>query len=255
VRCVLCRSRIGVFRLFCRPVGALSAPVGGGFWRRPAVAEVTGASVAVVPGPWKYALAGVLLMVLASCSNSTTPAPAPAPAASSPEPVSVVPSVKPGPATTLSSGPPSVGSVLVAPAPTGPVTAGQLGSPEAAASTWLSRWCAFDWRTPLGTRENLAHPAMTERAWLNFDPLTAPTSAKAWAAIVAAHQSAVCSAPVAVVSPEAPRSATGAYVIVIANRVITPEGGAPVVEQVRETRQVLLREGRWLVDIAANGAG
>ncbi len=89
---------------------------------------------------------------------------------------------------------------------------------------------------------------MTERAWLNFDPLTAPMSAKAWAAIVAAHQSAVCSAPVALVSPEAPRSATGAYVIV-------PEGDTPVVKQVRETRQVVLREGRWLVDIAANGAG
>ncbi len=144
---------------------------------------------------------------------------------------------------------------MVAPAPTGPVTAVQLGSPEAAASTWLSRWCAFDWRSPLGTRENQAHPVMTERAWLNFDPLTAPMSAKAWAVIVAGRQSAVCSAPVALVSPEAPRSATGAYVIVTANRVITPEGGAPVVEQVRETRQVLLREGRWLVDIAANGAG
>jgi len=253
VRCVLCRSRIGVFRLFCRPVGAPSAPVGGGFWRRSAVAEVTGTSVAVVPGPWKYALSGVLLMVLASCSNSTTPAPAPA--ASSPAPVSVVPSVKPGPATTLPSGPPSVGSVLVAPASTGLVTAAQLGSPEAAAATWLARWCTYDWHTPLGTRENLAHPAMTERAWLNFDPLTSPPAAAAWAAIVAAHQSAVCSAPVALVSPEAPRSATGAYVIVTANRVITPEGGTPVVEQVRETRQVVLREGRWLVDIAANGAG
>lgn len=32
--CVLCRSRIGVFRLFFRVVGALSAPVGGGSWRR-----------------------------------------------------------------------------------------------------------------------------------------------------------------------------------------------------------------------------
>jgi len=141
---------------------------------------------------------------------------------------------------------------LVAPAARGPVTAAQLGSPEAAASTWLSRWCAFDWRTALGTRENLAHPAMTERAWLNFDPLTSPASAKAWAAIVAGRQSAVCSAPVALVSPEAPRSQTGAYVIVTANRVNTPEGGTPVVEQVRQTRQVLFREGRWLVDIAAD---
>jgi len=127
-----------------------------------------------------------------------------------------------------------------------------MGSPEAAASTWLSRWCAYDWHTSLGTREDRAHPAMTERAWLGFDPLTAPASAKAWAAIVAAHRSAVCSAPVALVSPEAPRSSTGAYVIVTANRVVTPEGGVPVVDQVRETRQVLFREGRWLVDIAAS---
>jgi len=41
-------------------------------------------------------------------------------------------------------------------------------------------------------------------------------------------------------------------VIVTANRVITPEGGTPVVEQVRQTRQVVFREGRWLVDIAAD---
>jgi hypothetical protein len=44
-------------------------------------------------------------------------------------------------------------------------------------------------------------------------------------------------------------------VIVTAYRVATPQGRAPVVELVRETRQVLFREGRWLVDIAANGAG
>ncbi len=196
-------------------------------------------------------LAVTAVLVLTACSHSAGTAPAPASSSSIlPRTVPMFPTGSPVP-----SGPPSVVSVLVAPAPTGPVTAAQLGSPEAAASTWLSRWCAFDWHTPLGTRENRAHPAMTERAWLNFDPLTSPASAKAWAAIVAAHQSAVCSAPVALVSPEAPRSATGAYVIVTANRVITPEGGAPVVEQVRETRQVVLREGRWLVDIAANGAG
>ncbi len=146
-------------------------------------------------------------------------------------------------------------SVLVAPVPTGPVTAAELGSPQAAASAWLSRWCGYDYRDRLGVRENRAHPAMTERAWLNFDPLTAPASAKAWTAIVAGRQSAGCSAPVAVISPEAPRSQAAAYVIVTADRVVTPEGGTPVVERVRETRRVLWREGRWLVDIAANGAG
>ncbi len=201
----------------------------------------------------KVLVAPVAVAMLAACSGSPSPAP--------PPPSSPVSSAAPSssflraPATTLPSGPPPVASVLVAPASTGPVTAGQLGSPQAAASTWLSRWCAYDWHTTLGTRENRAHPAMTERAWLDFDPLTAPASARAWAVIVAAHQSAVCSAPVALVSPEAPRSQSGAYVIVTANRVVTPQGGAPVVEQVRETRQMLLREGRWLVDIAANRAG
>ncbi len=96
---------------------------------------------------------------------------------------------------------------------------------------------------------------MTERAWLGFDPLTAPPSRQAWLAIAAARETAACSTPAAVVSPEAPRSATGAYVIVTADRVVTPEGATPRVEQVRETRQVLYREGRWLVDIAANRAG
>ena len=218
------------------------------------IRDAAAATRSAVPAPWKCALAGLLIAVLTGCSNPVPPVSAPA-ASSSRGPVSVVPPVTPAPATTLPSGPPPVASGLVAPAPTGSITAAQLGSPEAAASAWLSRWCAYDWHAPLGTRENRAHPAMTARAWLDFDPLTAPTSAKAWAVIVGAHQSAVCSAPVALVSPEAPRSATGAYVIVTANRVITPQGGAPVVEQVRETRQVLLREGRWLVDIAANGAG
>jgi len=263
VRCVLYRGRIGVLRLSFRSVGALSAPFGGGSWRRPAAAEVTGASVAAAPGPrakspskrsrHPVGAGRALLAVgcfLAGCSHVAAPAPVPAPSstvARSVEPA--FPSGSPLPTTTPAA------SVLVVPAPVGPITVAQLGSPESAASTWLSRWCAYDWHTPLGTRENRAHPAMTERAWLGFDPLTSPASAKAWAAIVAARQSAVCSAPTAVVSPEAPRSSTGAYVIVTASRVVTPEGGAPVVEQVRETRQVLLREGRWLVDIAANGAG
>ena len=187
--------------------------------------------------------------VLAACSHTPSPSVQASDSASPPSTSTVFPSGSPLPTTTPAA------SVLVVPAPAGPITVAQLGSPEAAASTWLSRWCAYDWHTPLGTRENRAHPAMSERGWLGFDPLTSPASAKAWAAIVATRQSAVCSAPTAVVSPEAPRSATGAYMIVTANRVVTPEGGAPVVEQVRETRQVLLREGRWLVDIAANGAG
>ncbi len=200
-------------------------------------------------------LAVAAVCVLTACSHAAEPASVPTSSSS------VLPTPGPGvttptaPASTLPTGPPPAASVLVAPAPSGPVTAGQLGSPQAAASTWLSRWCGYDYRDRLGTRENRAHPVMTERAWLNFDPLTTPASAKAWAAIVAGRRSAGCSAPVAVISPEAPRSQTGAYVIVTANRVVTLEGGAPVVEQVRETRQVLFREGRWLVDIAANGAG
>lgn len=137
----------------------------------------------------------------------------------------------------------------------GPVTAAELGSPETAAAAWLSRWCGYDFRTPMGTRENLAHAAMTERAWLGFDPLTAPPQAAAWSVIVAEGAAAACSTPVALVSPEAPRSATGAYVIVTADRVVTPSTGPQRVEQVRETRQVLLRGGSWLVDVAANGAG
>lgn len=119
----------------------------------------------------------------------------------------------------------------------------------------MSRWCGYDFRSPMGTREGLAHPVMTERAWLGFDPLTSPAQAELWSGVVAEQATAVCSAPVALVSPEAPRSSTGAYVIVTADRVVTPAVGPVRVEQVRETRQVLRREGRWLVDLAANGAG
>jgi len=166
---------------------------------------------------------------------------------------SVVPVFPSG--SPLPTAPAAASSVAVVPAPVSAVAVRELTSPEAAARAWLSRWCGFDYRTPLGTRENLAHPAMTERAWLNFDPLTYPPAAQAWSAIVAARQTAQCTVPVALVDPEAPRSATGAYVIVTAQRVVSAPGQVPVVESVRQTRQVLLREGRWLVDIAANGAG
>lgn len=146
-------------------------------------------------------------------------------------------------------------AVRIEPPTAGALGPAELGSPEAAAVAWLSRWCGYDYRSPMGTRENLAHPAMTERAWLGFDPLTSPAQAAAWSVIEGERATAACSAPVALVSPEAPRSATGAYVIVTADRVVTPAVGAPRVEQVRENRQVLLRESRWLVDLAANGAG
>lgn len=120
---------------------------------------------------------------------------------------------------------------------------------------WLSRWCGFDYRMPLGARELVVRAEMTERAWLSFDPLSDPARAGAWAQVVADREVGVCTVPRALVSPEAPRSPTGAYVVVAATQTITAPGRPARTVVVRQTRQVLLRGGVWLVDIAANGAG
>lgn len=120
---------------------------------------------------------------------------------------------------------------------------------------WLSRWCGFDYRMPLGTRELAVRLEMTERAWLSFDPLSDPARAAAWSRMVTAHETGVCTGTRALVSPEAPRSPTGAYVVVAATQTITSPGKPARNVLVRQTRQVLLRGRVWLVDIAANGAG
>lgn len=150
------------------------------------------------------------------------------------------------PALTTTPGPDAVPVVA---APTAAPAAEEVSSPEGVAVAWLARWCSYNWRTPLGTREEAALPLMTERGSLDFDPLTAPAKAQEWSAIVAAQETAGCSTPTAVINPEAPRSDTGAYVIVTANRVVTGPTGARRVQMVQETRQVLLRDGAWRVDI------
>lgn len=166
-------------------------------------------------------------------------------------PSSVTPPSSETPTPPPAAGPTGPAAVVTVAPVTGPPAAVELASPESAAVAWLSRWCAYDWRSPLGTSENAARTAMTQRAWLRFDPLTTPAAAGEWALVVANRQSAACSAPTVIASPNTARTAAEASLVVTAQRVVTPQGGAPRVEVVRQSRRVSFEEGRWLVDDTA----
>jgi hypothetical protein len=72
--------------------------------------------------------------------------------------------------------------------------------------------------------------------------------------IVAERQSARCSAPRVLVSPEAPRSETSVIVIGQIQRVITAGSGARWVDTLTSTRVVLRGpDGLWRVDSATTG--
>jgi len=119
---------------------------------------------------------------------------------------------------------------------------------------WLRRWCAFTWTDAPGTAERRALPAMTAAAWTLFDPARSERALASWQRTVAAQESGRCSAPRAIVSPEAPRSPRSAIVLVTADRVVTGMNGAAYVEQVRETRIVLREDDTlWRVDTATEG--
>jgi hypothetical protein len=205
-----------------------------------------------------------------AAGSSSTPTAATALPASTAAPVtsSVAPSSTAPPAPT-SSGPPVTGpplrqrpqlhpvpgqdpaTVKVIPAPHQPPIATELSTPTAAVVAWATRWCPFTYTEALGAAETRSQPAMTPAGWSSFDPRTDPVSVGAWAGVTAAGLTGTCSAPAAVISPEAPSSAVAAYVTVTLTRVVTSTTGPTTVETVTDTRLILLVDGRWLVDTPA----
>lgn len=182
------------------------------------------------------------------------------PSRSSPPGLSSLPAVAPIPAggvtaiTPTAPVPLAADAVDVEPVPTDAPGAGELSTPENAAVAWLRRWCAFTWTDAPGTAERRAQPAMTAAAWSLFDPARSERALASWQRTVAAQESGRCSAPRAMVSPEAPRSPRSAIVLVTADRVVTSATGATYVEQVRETRIVLREDDTlWRVDTATEG--
>ncbi|MEO6086790.1 MAG: hypothetical protein ABIQ18_27115 [Umezawaea sp.] len=181
------------------------------------------------------------------------------PAGSSPAPSSL-PAVAPIPAggvtaiTPTARTPLAADTVVLDPVPPDAPGAGELSTPENAAVAWLRRWCAIAWTDAPGTAERRAQPAMTAVAWTLFDPTRSERALANWQRTVAAQESGRCSAPRAIVSPEAPRSPRSAIVLVTADRVVTGTSGVSYVEQVRETRIVLREDDTlWRVDTATEG--
>lgn len=175
----------------------------------------------------------------ASSNTSTTPA---APAAAPASPVV--------PVATSSA------STVVPTAPTGASAAGDaLGDPTSTAAAWMAAWCPFD------ARETSAAPPpatsaqryMTSTSWDTFATQSTLPGGMTWESAVQDQAVATCTAPQALVSPEAPRSTTTAIVQVRADRTITDATGAQTVQQLVEQRVMVRNDGRWFVDIATVG--
>lgn len=145
-------------------------------------------------------------------------------------------------------------AVPLAPTPTGPPSAGELSTPESAATAWFARWCGFDARQPYGTSEQAARPAMTPMGWDALDPAGDERAQRSWDETVAAGEVGRCSTATAQTSPEAPRSPDSAIVAISGQRVVTAENAPPYVEPVSDTRIVKRSDdGSWRVDMATQG--
>lgn len=250
----------------------------------------SGATQASRPARWRpverranaaviASLSGVVLGVFALSVwfSGRAPAPHPQPAAtgaavasSAPVPPSTAPPT-PGAGVSLPGLPPippggvapirpptsttvNPASVRLADRPTGEATAAELSSPEGAVGAWLARWCPYSSTEAFGAAEQRARSAMTAAGWAAFDPAGNDRAQRSWRTIVTERQTARCSAPTALISPEAPRSAVSAIVIGQIQRVVTAGDGARWVDTLTGTRIVLRgADGLWRVDTATTG--
>jgi hypothetical protein len=193
----------------------------------------------------------------AVASSSAPPSvvpPAPVPGGVSLPPLPPIPPGGVAPITPPASTPVNPASVQVVDPPMGEATPGELGSPEGAVAAWLARWCPYSHTEAFGAAEQRARSAMTASGWVEFDPERNERARQSWNTVVTEAQSARCSAPRVLVSPEAPRSETSAIVIGQIQRVITAGSGARWVDTLTTTRVVLRgADGRWRVDAATTG--
>lgn len=200
----------------------------------PATASTTISALdSIVPSPNSATAGGTVAVV----PQSPIPASGVAPITPRPHPTNVAPD-----------------AVVVVDPPAGDPTPAELATPEGAVRAWLSRLCPFDYHQPFGTGEQRARAAMTETGWRSTDPAQNPALRSSWEHTVAARESTRCAEPTALISPEAPRSASAVIVIGDVTRVITPDGGASYVEQLAEVRIVRLgADGLWRVDLNTDG--
>ncbi|ALG06371.1 hypothetical protein [Kibdelosporangium phytohabitans] len=153
-----------------------------------------------------------------------------------------------------SSAPPPAPDVPLAAVPTTAASAHELSTPESAAQAWLARWCPFDYRAPFGESEQRAQTAMVPDAWTAWNAEINDRSRRSWDATVAARESARCTSPTAVISPEAPRTPHAVIVIVAATRVVSSTGATAYAETVTATRVVLRgADNLWRIGEATEG--
>ena len=111
------------------------------------------------------------------------------------------------------------------------------------ARRWAEVWCGWTWRWPWGTREAEARAWMTESAGQQLPG----TDAQTWRAeVVAVHEQATCNELMVQVSA-GPKSSNQVHVSMTAERVVRSDRGESS-STWSEDRQVVLVNGRWLVD-------
>ncbi|GGM15880.1 hypothetical protein [Nakamurella endophytica] len=145
-------------------------------------------------------------------------------------------------------------AVRPAPIPTTAPTDRDLSTPTGAVRAWLARTCAADWRRPFGASVTLARPAMTGREWTVEDPAR-DREGRAWweAQVVPGRQLLMCGGFTAALSDGHQASSTFARVVFTADKVLTEPGRSARVWRTAGVRQVVLSDGRWLVDAAVVG--
>lgn len=171
---------------------------------------------------------------------------------------SSTPATRPAAASTLPAGTAATSTAATAATVTGDAptaTGGALGDPASAATAWMAAWCPFDARDAATTAppSTSARGYMTSTSWDAFATQSTLPGAMTWESAVQDQAVATCTAPQALVSPEAPRSTTTAIVQVRADRTITDATGTQTVQQLVEQRVMVRDDGRWFVDIATVG--
>ncbi|WIX98181.1 hypothetical protein QRX60_29395 [Amycolatopsis mongoliensis] len=112
---------------------------------------------------------------------------------------------------------------------------------------WLREWCALDWHEPMNANLDRASRYQTSAA--AEEDRRKGDDDNTYRTAQAQRLSSGCDEITAAPSPEAPRSADVAFLVLSARRVNSASGVAFESEQVQSVRRVVRQaDGRWLVD-------
>jgi hypothetical protein len=165
-----------------------------------------------------------------------------------------IPSGGVAPITPLPATPTDPGAVQLVDPPAGPPSSTELATPDGAMRAWLARLCPFRYSDPFGAAEDRARPAMTDTGWASVNPRRNDRARDSWQETVTAQEAARCTAPLAAISPEAPRSDASAIVLGLITRVVTAAGRSPYLEQISRVHVVQRGpDGWWRVDRESDG--